>query len=77
MARRYRGRPATVLYSVWRNSDDQLLILDGTADECCKVLGITRQSFYRLVCAKKNAGYGYAYTIRKISREQSKREEES
>ena len=71
-----RGRKAgqtSVLYSVWRNSDDKLLILDGTADECCARLGINRNSFYRLVCSV-NKGYGNVYTIRKIRREEAERE---
>ena len=71
-----RGRPkgSKVLYSVWRNSDDRLLILDGTMEQCCAVLGLRRDNFYRLVNSDK---YGSRYTIRKISREESKREEES
>lgn len=58
-----------MLYSVWRDSDDRLLILDGTAAECGECLGIRRDSFYRLM---KNPRSGY--TIRKISSEQSKKE---
>ena len=71
-----RGRkpgPQT-LYTVWRNSDDRLMILDGTADQCAAVMGITKHSFYRLVCTK---AYGDRWTIMKISSEQSKREEDS
>ena len=69
-----RGRKAETLYSVWRNSDDRLIILDGTAEQCCSVMGITKNSFYKLMCAS----YGDdKYTIRKITRKQSKREEDS
>ena len=70
---RKKGIPQT-LYSVWRNSDDRLLILDGTAEECAALLGINLKSFYRLVCTKKNAGYGFAYTINKIDRRQAELE---
>lgn len=38
------------LYSVWRNSDDRLLILDGTMRECLKVMNMTRTCFYRFMC---------------------------
>lgn len=65
------------LYSVWRNSDDRLMILDGTADECAKLLHINRNSFYRLVCSTQNKGYGCVYTIRKMKSADVKREEES
>ena len=69
-----RGRKPETLYSVWRNSDDRLLILDGTAEDCCSVMGITKHSFYRLMCASCKDD---RYTIRKITKKQSKREEDS
>lgn len=34
------------LYSVWRNRDDSLVILDGTAEECATAMGIKINSFY-------------------------------
>lgn len=34
------------LYTVWRNSDDRLMILDGTADECAQAMNIQRGTFY-------------------------------
>ena len=73
---RQKGQ-ATTLYTVWRNKDDMLLILDGTAEECCRLLGMNKNSFYRLVCSTGNKGYGNMYTIRKANRDQIKREEES
>lgn len=36
------------LYSVWRNKDDQLIILDGTADECARLMGVDRLHFYHI-----------------------------
>lgn len=59
---RKKGQTST-LYSVWRNSDDKLMILDGTAEECCEILGINKKTFYPLVC--KSAGQGAQYAIRK------------
>lgn len=64
-----------VLYSIWRNSDDRLLILDGTVEECSKVLGITMRSFVERL--SRVGGDQKMYTIRKIRREESEREEES
>jgi hypothetical protein len=51
------------LYSVWRNSDDKLMILDGTADECALAMGVKRQSFY-VFC---NRGGNGDWTITKKS----------
>ena len=73
---RQKGQITTV-YSVWRNSDDQLLILDKPAKECSKLLGIAEQSFRRIAGSTDKNGYGNAYTIRKARIEQVKREEES
>ena len=36
------------LYSVWRNSDDQLVVLDGTVDQCCEMMGISKQYFFHI-----------------------------
>ena len=34
-------------YCVWRNDEfDSVVIIDGTADKCAEVMGITRQAFY-------------------------------
>ena len=64
-----------VLYSVWRNSDDRLLILDGTSDECARVLGITQRSFVERL--SRTGGNSKEYTVRKIRVEDAEREEES
>ena len=68
-----RKRKPAMLYSVWRNSDDQLLILDGTAEACADILGIHVNTFYWLVSMTKNAGHGI-YTIRKIDRRTAEKE---
>ena len=70
-----KGRKPETLYSVWRNSDDTLLILDGTAEECSKVIGITMRTFVERL--SRVGGDQEKYTIRKIRREDAKREEES
>lgn len=38
-----------VLYSVWNNFTDDVIIIDGTARECAAVMGIKECSFYSLV----------------------------
>ena len=62
----------TVLYSIWRNSDDMLLIFDKSAEECCEFLGITQRSFYERL--SRTGGDWEKYTIRKIRREDAERE---
>ena len=71
-----RAGEVTTLYSVWRNSDDQLLILDGTAKECAAKLKITEQSFRRIAGSSDKNGYGNAYTITKIRKRDLIAEEE-
>ena len=36
------------LFSVYRSSDDRLIVLDKTASECAKIMGIKTISFYHL-----------------------------
>lgn len=67
----------SIVYSVWRNKDDRLLILDKPAKECAQILGIAEQSFRRIAGSSDKNGYGNAYTITKARIEQVKREEES
>ena len=65
--------PRRVLYSVWRNSDDQLIILDGTTEECCKVLGVEPKTFYRYACVSSDET---PYSIRKVYKDELEREAE-
>ena len=37
------------LYSVWNNETDEVVIIDGNANECSKAMGISINSFYTLV----------------------------
>ena len=69
---------SSTLYSVWRNSDDKLLILDGTIEECCRRLGVAPQTIRRLaVHTEKTRNDDGRYTIRKMKVSDVKREEES
>jgi hypothetical protein len=47
-------RPKKV-YSVWNNKTDELVILDGTAEECIKAIGwASRASFYSHISRAKS-----------------------
>lgn len=47
-------RPKKV-YSVWNNKTDELVILDGTAEECIKAIGwASLASFYSHISRAKN-----------------------
>jgi len=61
----------TILYSIWNNQNDQLIILDGTADQCSKMLGITKDAFYHIVCRGSPQ-----YTIQKARKREIEREAE-
>ena len=61
------------LYSIWRDSDDSLIILDGTADQCCELLGVRKETFYRYACRSEEQKM---YTIEKIIRVDAEREAE-
>ena len=65
-------KPQT-LYSIWRNADDRLLILDGSADQCCELLGVKKPTFYRYACRSEEQKM---YTIVSISRLEAEREVE-
>ena len=67
-----KSRKPTVLYSIWRNEDDRLIIFDASAEQCCEILGITRRTFVEELSRTK--GNGEKYTIRKIRREDAERE---
>ena len=53
------------LYSVWRNKDDLLMILDGTAEECAKAMGIKINSFY--IFASRGGNENWTITKKKIA----------
>lgn len=62
--RKYRERRKThprdsrtfnkrVLFTVWNNKTDELIILDGTTSECAKAMGIAEKTFASIVCRSK------------------------
>ena len=59
-------------YSVWRNADDRLMILDGTSSECAERIGITRHAFYVMI----NSGGNQVWTVRKATLEEIEAEQE-
>ena len=62
------------LYSVWRNSDDRLMILDGTMRECLMVMGITRSFFYRFMCEYN--GRNSKWTVTRSTTEEVQKDEQ-
>jgi hypothetical protein len=60
--RALNGERAFRRYSVYRNKDDMPVIIDGTAEECAKAMGVTLNSFYRTVCRAKQ-GRLKRYTV--------------
>ena len=62
------------LYCVYRNSDDRLMILDGTANECAKGMGIEPQSFY--VLWTRHGGRNDRWTVTRKSRREIQQEME-
>lgn len=42
-----------VAYSVWNNKTDDIVIVDGTAEETAKAMGVTMKSFYTIVSRSK------------------------
>lgn len=53
-----------VLYSVWNNFTDEVVIVDGNYTECAKAMGISVNSFYSLVSRAKH-GKSKKWTIEK------------
>lgn len=48
-------RKGYVAYSVWNNKTDDIVIIDGTAEECAKAMGVTTKSFFTIVSKTKKA----------------------
>lgn len=64
------------LFSVYRNRDDKLMILDGTAKECARVMGFKQLSSFYVILTVKGGQTG-KWTVIKTSREQIAAETES
>ena len=59
----YRKR---VLYSVWNNETDEVVIIDGNNVECARAMGVSQKSFYSLV-TKNTKGNALKWTIEKTN----------
>lgn len=46
-----------LLYTVYRNADDRLMILDGSIHDCMRVLGIRKNTFYAYKCRQDRSPY--------------------
>jgi hypothetical protein len=52
------------IYSVWNNKTDEVIIIDGTAEQCAKAMGIKVESFYT-ASMKASRGKNLKWTIEK------------
>ena len=48
-------------WSVWNNKTDQMVCCDLPTRQCCKLLGMKRNSFFRAVCRAKQGKYHKYY----------------
>ena len=51
------GEPTSrtrVLYSVWNNYTDELVVLDANYEECAKAMGVSVRSFHSMMTRAKN-----------------------
>lgn len=62
MPKKGKHKRPTVIYSVWDNKTDELVILDGSATACANRIGITEKSFLTLFTLHKK-GIRNKYTI--------------
>lgn len=61
MKKRKKRNSQKIRYSIWRNSDDALLILDGTTEQCCDIVGISPKTLWNIA----SAGGSDKYTVQK------------
>ena len=52
------------LYTVWNNTTDEVVIVDGNINECAKAMGVSVNSFYSIV-TKSRKGIQKKWTIEK------------
>ena len=50
-------------YSVYEAGTDKPIVIHGTSDECAKMLGITRDSFYTKIVRQRNGRKPEKYEI--------------
>lgn len=55
--KRGKNTPCYIVYTVWNNRTDELVICDGTAPECAKAMGIKVGSFFSIITGTKNGRY--------------------
>ena len=48
--RKGRGRREFINYTIYNNKTDMPVIIDGTARQCAKAMGLSLDSFYCTVC---------------------------
>ena len=65
----------TYLYTLYRNKDDKLLILDGRGYECAEAMGISYQWFYKLMCKKGGRNSKWTVTRRRKGEEEEEEDE--
>lgn len=57
-----RNHNTRYLYTVYRNSDDKMMIMDGTGEECARVMGlVSKFAFYHWWHIQK--GYSKYWTV--------------
>lgn len=52
-----------MVYSIWNNKTDELVILDGTAKECAKAMGMS-DSCFRSTLSKVSNGTVKKWTVK-------------
>ena len=71
------GNKPKMLYTVYRKSDDKLMILDGTIHQCLQVLKIKQNTFYvYLHCVEKSPYIIYKSTREEVARDMNEGLEE-
>ena len=62
----------TYLYTLYRNSDDRQMVLDGRGSECARLMGVTYQWFYKLMM---NGGSNRKWTITRRRKDEDEEDE--
>lgn len=64
-----------MVYSIWNNKTDELVILDGTAKECANMMGMS-ESCFRSTLSKVKDGSVKKWTVKqRFKKVKTKREE--
>ena len=73
--RKIPGKRGFYRYTVYNNRTDELVILDGTAQECARAMNLTIASFYSAV-SRAESGQAKRWFILKEFADDIEREEE-